>query len=173
MCSIFDLLKLRFEKGSFIYMRGENGTLFRGTSPIPVLHFPIDYSLPKKPLRSIYETLLKFVRQKPDKTLQNLSNRLIEPQQDAAGRRFSIGIFSRFSTPRKEFERRRIGGELGGYTASLAPLHIVLAQRPCLSLVCHYFTQHPPPPIPLFFFFKRALDHHVHRIPEGVRLYTW
>ena len=26
-----DLPKLRFEKGSFIYQRGENGTLFRGT----------------------------------------------------------------------------------------------------------------------------------------------
>ena len=31
-----DLPKLRFEKGSFIYQRGENGTLFRGTSPIPL-----------------------------------------------------------------------------------------------------------------------------------------
>ena len=28
------LPKLRFEKGSFIYQRGENWTLFRGTSPI-------------------------------------------------------------------------------------------------------------------------------------------
>ena len=31
-----DLPKLRFEKGSFIYLRGKNGTLFRGTSPIPL-----------------------------------------------------------------------------------------------------------------------------------------
>ena len=32
-----DLPKWRFEKGSFIYQRGENGTLFRCTSPIPLV----------------------------------------------------------------------------------------------------------------------------------------
>ena len=33
-----DLPKWRFEKGSFIYQRGENGTVFRGTSQVSSFH---------------------------------------------------------------------------------------------------------------------------------------
>ena len=42
-----ELPKVRFEKGSFIYQRGENGTLFRGTSPIPHVTWIPSNTLPK------------------------------------------------------------------------------------------------------------------------------